>query len=88
MLDIKGADVNYEALVEAYCLLTSYVREDGRVGAKYNMDYLKEFTVFLSKVMVDPRLFPENHVAALPARNDDGSLKNPHTPEHDGSGLA
>ena len=86
MLDIKGEDVTYESLVEAYCILSSYVREDGRVGAKYDMDYLKQFTVFLSKVMVDPRMFPENHVAVLPARNEDGSLVNP--PDHDGTGLA
>jgi len=88
MLDIEGEDLNYEALVEAYCLLSSYIREDGKVGAKYDMDYLKQFTVFLSKVMTDPRMFPENHVAILPERNDDGSLKFPHTPDHDGTGLA
>lgn len=88
MLDLEGENVTYESLVEAYCLLSSYIREDGKVGAKYDMDYLKEFTLFLSKVMVDPRMFPVNHKAELPARNEDGSLKFPNTPEHDGSGLA
>lgn len=88
MTDFKGEDVTYDALVEAYCLLSSYVREDGKVGAKYNMEYLKEFTLFLSKVMTDPRTFPDNHGAGLPSRNEDGSLQFPHTPEHDGSGLA
>jgi len=86
MVKVEGENVNYEALVEAYCLLSSYVREDGRVGAKYNMDYLKEFTLFLSKVMVDPRTFPESHANELPTRNLDGSLTFP--PDHDGTGLA
>ena len=49
-----GDEVSYDAFVEAYCLITSYVREEGKVGAKYDMDYLKEFTTFLAKVMADP----------------------------------
>ena len=46
-----GDEVSYDSFVEAYCLLSSYVREDGKIGAKYDMDHLKEFITFLAKVM-------------------------------------
>ena len=82
-----GDEVSYDSFVEAYCLLTSYVREEGKVGAKYDMDYLKEFTTFLAKVMADPECF-NVPVIVRPERNDDGSLKFKETPDHDGTGLA
>ena len=82
-----GDEVSYDSFVEAYCLLTSYIREDGKVGAKYNVDYLKEFTTFLSKVMTDSDCF-DHPVIVPPDRNEDGSLKNITVPDHDGSGLA
>lgn len=82
-----GDEVSYDSFVEAYCLLSSYIREDGKVGAKYDMDYLKEFVTFLSKVMADPECF-DVPVLVPPRRNEDGSLKNKNVPEHDGTGLA
>lgn len=82
-----GDEVSYDSFVEAYCLLSSYIREDGKVGAKYDMDYLKEFVSFLSKVMTDPNCF-NVPVVVPPVRNEDGSLKIPNVPDHDGSGLA
>lgn len=81
-------EVSYESVVEAYCLLSSYIREDGKVGAKYNMEYLKDFVTFLSSLITDPNFFPTNSVVDLPLRNEDGSLKVPNVPDHDGSGLA
>ena len=82
-----GDEVSYDSFVEAYCLLSSYVREDGKIGAKYDMDYLKEFITFLAKVMADPDCF-NTPVVVPPERNEDGSLKFKDIPDHDGSGLA
>ena len=82
-----GDEVSYDSFVEAYCLLSSYIREDGKVGAKYDMDYLKEFVTFLSKIMVDPDCFGVP-VMVPPLRNEDGSLKEKNVPEHNGTGLA
>lgn len=78
-------EMNYDSFVEAYCLISSYVREDGKVGAKYNMDHLKEFVKFMARVMSDPIYF-DTEVDMNPERNEDGSLKN--IPDHDGTGLA
>lgn len=82
-----GEEVSYDSFVEAYCLLSSYLREDGKIGAKYNTEYLKEFVTFLSKVMTDPTCF-DRSVVVMPERNEDGSLKIPELPDHDGTGLA
>lgn len=78
-------EMNYDSFVEAYCLISSYVREDGKVGAKYNMDHLQEFVKFMARVMSDPNCF-DTDVDINPDRNEDGSLKN--IPDHDGTGLA
>lgn len=80
-------EVSYDSFVEAYCLLSSYIREDGKVGAKYDLEYLKEFVSFLAKVMTDSDCF-DAPVIVPPERNQDGSLINPKVPDHDGTGLA
>lgn len=78
-------EMNYDSFVEAYCLISSYVREEGKVGAKYNMEHLQEFVKFMARVMSDPDCF-DTDMELNPARNEDGSLKN--IPDHDGMGLA
>ena len=78
-------EMNYDSFVEAYCLISSYIREEGKVGAKYNMEYLQEFVKFMAKVMSDPECF-DTDMEINPDRNEDGSLKN--IPDHDGTGLA
>ena len=80
-------EMNYDAFVEAYCLISSYVREDGKVGAKYNMEHLQDFVKFMAKVMSDPDCF-DTDMDLNPDRNEDGSLKNPVVQDHDGLGLA
>lgn len=45
------AKVTFDAVSEAYCLLSAYVREDGKVGARYNKDRLQTFVVFLAELM-------------------------------------
>ena len=81
----QDGEMNYDAFVEAYCLLSSYIREDGKIGAKYDMEQLKDFVKFMAKVMADPDCFDVD-MDLNPPRNEDGSLKN--IPDHDGTGLA
>lgn len=45
------AKVTFDAVSEAYCLLSAYVREDGKVGARYNKDRIQTFVVFLAELM-------------------------------------
>ena len=52
-----GDKVSYDAVNEAYCLLSSYIREEGKVGAKYNTEYLQELVVFLADILKHPENF-------------------------------
>jgi hypothetical protein len=79
--------VSYPAVNEAYCLLTAYLREDGKLGAKYNKEELAEFVKFLADILKHP----ENFVGIdrkKKERHADGSIKLPDVIEHDGTGLA
>ncbi len=55
-----GDKVSYDAVNETYCLLTSYVREEGKIGAKYNLEHIKELSIFLSDILKHPENFKEN----------------------------
>ena len=82
-----GEKVGYPAVNEAYCLLTAYLREEGKVGAKYNKEDIQEFVTFLADILKHP----ENFIGIdrkKKERHADGSLKLPDTGEHDGLGLA
>jgi hypothetical protein len=79
--------VSYPACNEAYCLLTAYVREEGKVGAKYNKEELAEFVKFLSDILKHPENFTGVD-RKKKERHADGSLKLPDAGEHDGLGLA
>lgn len=81
---LVGDKVSYSAVSEAYCLLSSYIREDGKVGAKYNLEQLKELTSFLAEILKHPENFT-NEVKTSGVRLPDGSIENP---DHDGRGLA
>ena len=70
------AKVTFDAVSEAYCLLTAYIREDGKVGARYNKDRLQTFVVFLAELM--------KHGEVDLTRVE---FDNQFT-EHDGTGLA
>jgi hypothetical protein len=79
--------VSYPAVNETYCLLTAYLREDGKLGAKYNKEELAEFVKFLAEILKHP----ENFVGVdrkKKERHADGSIKLPDVIEHDGTGLA
>lgn len=81
-----GEKLSYSAANEAYCLLTAYLREDGKLHTKYDKEPLKEFCFFLSEVLKNPENFVD--VDRSPReRLQDGSLK-PLDSKYDGTGLA
>jgi hypothetical protein len=79
--------VSYPACNEAYCLLTAYLREEGKVGAKYSKEDLTEFVKFLADILKHPENFTGVD-RKKKERHADGSLKLPDAGEHDGLGLA
>jgi hypothetical protein len=79
--------VSYPACNEAYCLLTAYLREEGKVGAKYSKEELTEFVKFLADILKHPENFTDVDRKKR-ERHPDGSLKLPDIAEHDGTGLA
>ena len=84
---IVGDKLSYPAANEAYCLLTAYIREEGKIGAKYNKEELQEFVKFLAEVLKHPENFTGVD-RKKKERHADGSLKLPDIEEHDGLGLA
>lgn len=54
---LVGDKVSHAAVSEAYCLLTSYIREEGKVGAKYNQEHLQTFASFLAEILKHPENF-------------------------------
>jgi hypothetical protein len=56
---LVGDKVSHAAVSEAYCLLTSYIREEGKIGAKYDPEHLQKFVVFLSEILKHPENFVE-----------------------------
>ena len=74
---LVGDKVSYDSVNEAYILLTSYIREEGKVGANYNKEHLEKFVVFLADILKHPENFVQKEVEA----------PKPVT-EHDGLGLA
>ena len=84
---IVDGKVSYPAVNEAYCLLTAYLREDGKLGAKYNKEDVQEFVQFLAGILKHPENF-SGVDRKKKERHADGSLKLPDTGEHDGLGLA
>ncbi len=52
-----GDKVSYDAVSEAYCLLTSYIREEGKVHAEYDKDKLQNIVVFLADILKHPDNF-------------------------------
>ena len=54
---LVGDKVTYEAANEAYILLTAYVREEGKIGAKYNKEHLFQFNKFLAEILKHPENF-------------------------------
>lgn len=49
--------VSYSAVSEAYCLLTSYLREEGEILATYDKVHIQDFVVFLAEILRDTQNF-------------------------------
>ena len=64
---LVGDKVSHAVVSEAYCLLTSYIREEGKVGAKYNPEHLQTFVTFLAEILKHP----ENFVNERDTQKDD-----------------
>ena len=68
--------VSIGAITEAYCLLTSYLREEGKVRSSYDSDKLQKAVLFLAEIIKEGEL-------GINKINIDDSI-----PDHDGTGLA
>jgi hypothetical protein len=75
MLEVKTT-VSIGAITEAYCLLTSYLREEGKVRSSYDSDKLQKAVLFLAEIIKEGE-FGINKI------NIDDNI-----PDHDGTGLA
>jgi len=56
---LVGDKVTHNAVSEAYCLLSSYIREEGKVASTYNMEHLQEIAEFLADILKHPENFKE-----------------------------
>ena len=54
---LVGDKVSHAAVTEAYCLLSSYIREEGKIGAKYNEEHIQAFVTFLTEILKHPENF-------------------------------
>lgn len=79
---LVGNKVSHSAVTEAYCLISSYIREEGKIGTTYDKEDLLEFVHFLADILKHPENFGGIGVIETPVR------KEKTIPEHDGTGLA
>ena len=84
---LVGDKVSHSAVSEAYCLLSAYIREEGKLGANYDKENILEFCKFVSEILKHPENFIGDDRTPK-ERNPDGSFKNPVLADHDGTGLA
>lgn len=74
---LVGDNLSHDAASEAYILLSSYVREDGKLGAHYDKNRLTEFVRFLADILQHPENF-----------NRDAEENVEDLSDQDGLGLA
>ena len=75
---LVGDKLSHGAASEAYILLSSYVREDGKLGANYDKNRLTEFVRFLAEILQHPENF--THINEKKVEED--------LSDQDGLGLA
>ena len=68
---LVGDKVSHAAVSEAYCLLTSYIREEGKIGAKYDTEHLQKFVGFLSEILKHPENFVNDRDTKENSSKDD-----------------
>lgn len=54
---LVGDKVDYDAVNEAYILLTSYIREEGKVASNYDVERLQKFATFVAEILKHPENF-------------------------------
>lgn len=57
---LVGDKVTHKAVSEAYCLITAYIREEGKVAATYDKEQLQNCATFLAEILKHPENFKEN----------------------------
>lgn len=54
---LVGDKLSHGAASEAYILLSSYIREEGKLGTTYDKNRLTEFVRFLADILQHPENF-------------------------------
>lgn len=71
---LVGNKLSHDAASEAYVLLSSYVREEGKLGTNYDKIRITEFVRFLAEILQNSENFNTNDIEKiendLPDRND------------------
>lgn len=57
---LVGDKITHKAVTEAYCLISAYVREEGKVATTYDKEQLQSFALFLAEILKHPENFKGN----------------------------
>ena len=58
---LVGDKVSHSAVSEAYCLLSAYIREEGKLGTDYDKEKILEFCKFVAEILKHPDNFVEEN---------------------------
>lgn len=56
---LVGDKVSHSAVSESYCLLSAYIREEGKLGTDYDKEKILEFCKFVAEILKHPENFVE-----------------------------
>lgn len=54
---LVGDKVSHSAVSESYCLLSAYIREEGKLGTDYDKEKILEFCKFVAEILKHPENF-------------------------------
>lgn len=54
---LVGDKVSHAAVSESYCLLSAYIREEGKLGTDYDKEKVLEFCKFVAEILKHPENF-------------------------------
>lgn len=57
---LVGDKVSHGAVSESYCLLSAYIREEGKLGTNYDKEKILEFCKFVAEILKHPENFVDN----------------------------
>ena len=69
---LVGDKVSHGAVSESYCLLSAYIREEGKLGTDYDKEKILEFCKFVAEILKHP----ENFVDKVDNDNTTGHTGN------------